>query len=334
MSTSEAGSTRPEGVYCQLFVSGTQQGEGVVGPPGDRCGRFAGTRVGGHTTGNLPAARHPLAAEAVPQPLRRVCCPLRGRLRPPAGTLPSAAHHPGRRLFQGCGPHPLHRPRLPSRVLPSFSCKVFHPCPSCSQKRTLLFGEYLNERLLLRLPHRQMVFTFPKVLHQYGEIARFHPPLHAIVLEGGFDGKGRFVHIPRLDLGRLSQYFRANMVNFLEYAAVDSLRFQRGFGAHPGGLAQDPRGAVAVHRPAARLASEASCCSTCPTAGLAGSAAMGCTLPDREVPGCASPTWCVWPLRGGGRTISCSLRFPAGPPKSRTPTARLPPGSAVPHGLG
>jgi hypothetical protein len=61
-----------------------------------------------------------------------------------------------------------------------FSCKVFHLCPSCSQKRTLLFGEYMSERLLLRLPHRQMLFTFPKLLHGffrhhrtlYGEIAR------------------------------------------------------------------------------------------------------------------------------------------------------------------
>ena len=115
---------------------------------------------------------------------------------------------------KGVAPHPLHQPRLPSRVLPSFSCKVFHPCPSCSQKRTLLFGEYLNERLLLRLPHRQMVFTFPKVLHQYGEIARFHPHLHAIVLEGGFDGKGWFVHIPRLDPAKPSKYIRVCMVSF------------------------------------------------------------------------------------------------------------------------
>ena len=61
-----------------------------------------------------------------------------------------------------------------------FSCKVFHLCPSCSQKRTLLFGEYMNERLLLRLPHRQMVFTFPKVLRVFfrhdrklfGEVSR------------------------------------------------------------------------------------------------------------------------------------------------------------------
>ena len=36
-----------------------------------------------------------------------------------------------------------------------FSCKSFYFCPSCSQKRTLLFSEYMNERLLLALPHRQ-----------------------------------------------------------------------------------------------------------------------------------------------------------------------------------
>ncbi len=31
-----------------------------------------------------------------------------------------------------------------------FSCKVFYLCPSCSQKRTLLLGEQMNKRLLLR----------------------------------------------------------------------------------------------------------------------------------------------------------------------------------------
>jgi hypothetical protein len=33
-----------------------------------------------------------------------------------------------------------------------FSCKGFYFCPSCSQKRTLLFSEYMNERLLAGLP--------------------------------------------------------------------------------------------------------------------------------------------------------------------------------------
>jgi hypothetical protein len=133
---------------------------------------------------------------------------------------------------------------------------LFHLCPSCSQKRTLLFGEYMNQRLLLRLPHCQMVFTFPKALRGFfryhptlfgeiarqlyamiatfynaaaackvhsaaviayasaGEFARFNPHLHAIVLEGSFDPAGRFVHIPQLDLARLSQHFRASMVSF------------------------------------------------------------------------------------------------------------------------
>lgn len=47
-----------------------------------------------------------------------------------------------------------------------------------------------------------------------GEFVRFNPHLHAIVLEGGFDPTGRFVHIPQLALARLSQYFRAWMVGF------------------------------------------------------------------------------------------------------------------------
>ena len=48
-----------------------------------------------------------------------------------------------------------------------FSCKVFHLCPSCDQKRTLLYAEYLSEDLLLDLPHRQFVFTIPKILRPY-----------------------------------------------------------------------------------------------------------------------------------------------------------------------
>jgi hypothetical protein len=48
-----------------------------------------------------------------------------------------------------------------------FSFKGFFLCPSCSQKRTLLFAEYLDEQLLLTLPHRQFVFTLPKVLRVF-----------------------------------------------------------------------------------------------------------------------------------------------------------------------
>ena len=48
-----------------------------------------------------------------------------------------------------------------------FSSKGFFLCPSCSQKRTLLFAEYLDEQLLLTLPHRQFVFTLPKALRVF-----------------------------------------------------------------------------------------------------------------------------------------------------------------------
>ena len=48
-----------------------------------------------------------------------------------------------------------------------FSCKGFYLCPSCSQKRTLLFAEYLDQQLLLTLPHRQFVFSIPKALRVF-----------------------------------------------------------------------------------------------------------------------------------------------------------------------
>ncbi len=137
-----------------------------------------------------------------------------------------------------------------------FSCSVFHLCPSCSQKSTLLLGEYMNEQLLLRLPHRQFVFTLPKVLRVFfrhdkrlhGEISRliyalvrdfvteaaggplrcagilvfqtagafcrFHPHWHGLFLEGGFDAEGRFVHIPTVDLQKMSSCFRQRVIAF------------------------------------------------------------------------------------------------------------------------
>ena len=44
------------------------------------------------------------------------------------------------------------------------SCKGFYLCPSCHQKRTLLFSEQVTNEVLLRLPHRQWVYTVPKCL--------------------------------------------------------------------------------------------------------------------------------------------------------------------------
>ena len=48
-----------------------------------------------------------------------------------------------------------------------FSCKTFYFCPSCTKKKSLLFGEYLRNELLLRLPHRHMTWTLPKALRVF-----------------------------------------------------------------------------------------------------------------------------------------------------------------------
>jgi hypothetical protein len=138
---------------------------------------------------------------------------------------------------------------------------VFHLCPSCSQKRTLLLGEYMNEQLLLRLPHPragrgQFVFTLPKVLRVFfrhdrrlhgeisrlvyglvrdfttaaagkrirtaavvvyqssGRFSRWNPHGHGLFLDGGFDRDGRFVHVPTVDLAKMSACFRHRVIAF------------------------------------------------------------------------------------------------------------------------
>jgi hypothetical protein len=48
-----------------------------------------------------------------------------------------------------------------------FSCKQWYLCSSCHQKRVLLLSEHLCKEVLLKLPHRQFVFTIPKFLRIY-----------------------------------------------------------------------------------------------------------------------------------------------------------------------
>jgi hypothetical protein len=135
-----------------------------------------------------------------------------------------------------------------------FSCKGFYLCPSCSQKRTLLFAEHLTNDVLLELPHRQFVFTMPKALrpffrhdrrlfaevsrliytiisefyaaaagkpilsgviaaHQtFGDQLRWNPHHHCLVLEGGFDEEGRFIHVPLSGLKQMTEVFRRRLI--------------------------------------------------------------------------------------------------------------------------
>ncbi len=52
-------------------------------------------------------------------------------------------------------------------ILLAFSCKGRYFCPSCHQKRVLMFGEWITEEILYALPHRQYVFTVPKMLRPH-----------------------------------------------------------------------------------------------------------------------------------------------------------------------
>ncbi len=49
----------------------------------------------------------------------------------------------------------------------AFSCKGRYFCPSCHQKRVLQFGAWVTEHVLPPVPHRQYVFTIPKMLRVY-----------------------------------------------------------------------------------------------------------------------------------------------------------------------
>jgi len=53
-----------------------------------------------------------------------------------------------------------------------FSCKTLGFCPSCHAKRLEEWGEWMRETLLLDVPHRQVVFTVPKMLRLFFKFKR------------------------------------------------------------------------------------------------------------------------------------------------------------------
>ena len=46
----------------------------------------------------------------------------------------------------------------------AYACKTRYFCPSCHQKRVLLYGEWVEETVLAPVPHRQYVFTLPRLV--------------------------------------------------------------------------------------------------------------------------------------------------------------------------
>jgi len=54
----------------------------------------------------------------------------------------------------------------------AYSCKTRYFCPSCHQKRVLLYGEWVEANVLAPVAHRQYVFTVPKLLRSAFERQR------------------------------------------------------------------------------------------------------------------------------------------------------------------
>jgi len=59
-----------------------------------------------------------------------------------------------------------------TEYLLTFSCKTRGFCPSCQAKRVEIWGEWVRERLLWDVPHRQVVFTIPKMLRIFFKFKR------------------------------------------------------------------------------------------------------------------------------------------------------------------
>ena len=71
-----------------------------------------------------------------------------------------------------CGFARIRCPRCRTEHLLMFSCKTRGFCPSCPAKRLEEWGEWMRETLLLGVPHRQVVFTIPKMLRVFFKFKR------------------------------------------------------------------------------------------------------------------------------------------------------------------
>ena len=68
-------------------------------------------------------------------------------------------------------------------------------------------------------------------VHQtFGDQLRWHPDHHCLVLDGGFDEAGRFVHVPLSGLGQMTEVSRRRLIWLL---AEKELRAVEGEGPFP-----------------------------------------------------------------------------------------------------
>ena len=66
------------------------------------------------------------------------------------------------------------------------------------------------------------------IAHQtFGDMLRWNPHFHSIVLEGGFDEEGNFVFIPFSGLEKMTEYFRRKVINLFLKKNLISVDFTR-----------------------------------------------------------------------------------------------------------
>jgi hypothetical protein len=130
----------------------------------------------------------------------------------------------------------------------AFSCKTRYFCPSCHQKRVLLYGEWVEKTVLVPVPHRQYVFTLPRLIRHFfgrrrawfGDLVNFNPHLHVLAADGAFLPGGRFIALPRVPASLLAESLRRAVLDFLveNEALSEELRARMlawrhsGFSAH------------------------------------------------------------------------------------------------------
>jgi len=71
-----------------------------------------------------------------------------------------------------CGFARIRCPECRTEYLLTFSWKTRGFCPSCHAKRLEEWGEWMREKLLLDVPHRQVVFVIPKMLRIFFKYTR------------------------------------------------------------------------------------------------------------------------------------------------------------------
>jgi len=131
-----------------------------------RCSHHVGTR---RASGRKDAQRRRVSPT---QRAREPSLPM--RRSPPGGTAirgaPAAAagraRHRALPQMRRCAPGfaRVYCPECRHDYLLAFSCEARYFCPSCHQKRVLAYGDWVEQNVLAAVPHRQYVFTVPRML--------------------------------------------------------------------------------------------------------------------------------------------------------------------------